>query len=71
MLTVPGGTSSGKKLRLRGRGLPAKWRQGAPRGDLYARIAIAVPARLSTEERGLMEQLARVSMFAPRAPVAQ
>jgi curved DNA-binding protein len=60
---VPAGTSSGRKLRLRGRGLPNP--RGKP-GDLYAVAKIVVPRTLSDEERRLFEQLAAVSDFNPR-----
>ena len=61
---VPAGTSSGKRLRLRHRGLPH------PRGNaghLYAEIRIMVPAKLTDEERRLFEQLAATSTFDPRS----
>jgi curved DNA-binding protein len=61
---VPAGTSSGRRLRLKGRGLPNP--RGRP-GDLYAEARIMVPARLSDEERRLFEQLAAVSTFNPRS----
>ncbi len=64
LLTVPPGTRSGRKLRLRGRGL-ANGRGG--RGDLYAVTHIDVPATLSARERELFEELAQVSAFQPRA----
>ena len=64
VLTVPPGTRSGRKLRLRGRGL-ANGRGG--HGDLYAVVRIEVPAALTPEERKLFEQLAEVSRFNPRA----
>jgi curved DNA-binding protein len=60
---VPPGTSSGKRLRLRGRGMPN--RNGAP-GDLYAEVRIMVPSSLTNEERRLFEELATVSTFEPR-----
>ncbi len=60
---VPGGTSSGKRLRLRGRGLPNP--KGKP-GDLFAEAKIMVPPRLSHAERRLFEQLAAESDFDPR-----
>ncbi len=60
---VPAGSSSGRRLRLRGRGLP---RRDGERGDLYAAVQIAVPKTLSEEERGLLEKLAAVSEFNPR-----
>ncbi len=62
-VTVPAGTSSGRRLRLRGRGLPSP--KGKP-GDLYAEARIMVPANLSAAERGLFEQLAAASQFDPR-----
>lgn len=62
-VTVPAGTSSGRRLRLRGRGLPNP--RGKP-GDLYAVVMIMVPARLSRKERHLFEELATTSNFDPR-----
>lgn len=64
MLSVPAGTQSGRKLRLRERGLANS--RGA-RGHLYATARIDVPATLSGPERALFEQLAQVSAFNPRA----
>ncbi|HEX3613627.1 MAG TPA: J domain-containing protein [Actinomycetospora sp.] len=57
------GTSSGRRLRLRGRGLPNP--RGTP-GDLYAEAKITVPSRLSAEERRLFQELAAASTFDPR-----
>jgi len=62
-VTVPAGTSGGKRLRLRGRGMPNP--RGRP-GDLYAEARIMVPARLTDAERELFEQLAATSTFDPR-----
>jgi curved DNA-binding protein len=62
-VTVPAGTSSGRRLRLRGRGLPNP--RGQP-GDFYAEAKIMVPKTLSDDERRLFEQLAAVSTFDPR-----
>lgn len=58
-LTVPPGSSSGRKFRLRGKGLGS----GTGRGDLLARVMIRVPAELGTEEREAWEKLAQVSSF--------
>jgi curved DNA-binding protein len=61
---VPPGSSCGRKLRLRGEGMPG------PRGgqeDLYARIRIDIPKKLSDAERELFERLGDVSDFDPRA----
>lgn len=60
MLTVPPGTRSGRKLRLRGRGL------AAGHSDLYAIVRIDVPTTLSERERELFQELAKVSSFNPR-----
>jgi curved DNA-binding protein len=60
---VPAGTSSGRRLRLRGRGLPNP--RGTP-GDLLAEARIMVPPRPKKAERELFEQLAAVSDFDPR-----
>lgn len=52
---VPAGTSSGRRVRLRGKGYPAA---GAP-GDLYAELRIVVPETLTDRQRELYEQLAK------------
>jgi curved DNA-binding protein len=61
---VPPGSSSGRRLRLRGQGLPDS--AGGPPGNLYTVVEIHVPKRLTREERELFEQLASVSKFDPR-----
>jgi curved DNA-binding protein len=61
---VPAGSSTGRRLRLRGQGLPSDG-DGAS-GDLYAVIAIHVPKKLTKDERELFERLAAVSKFDPR-----
>jgi curved DNA-binding protein len=60
---VPAGSSSDRRLRLRGEGLPDP--QGR-HGDLYAVVKIRVPKTLSDAERALFEQLAAASHFDPR-----
>jgi curved DNA-binding protein len=55
---VPAGSSSGRRLRLRGEGLG---------GDLYATVKMVVPKKLSRKERQLFEELAEASKFNPRA----
>ena len=61
---VPAGSSSGRRIRLRGKGFPDS-RSGA--GDLYAEIQIVVPKSLTDDERRLFEELARCSTFQPRS----
>jgi molecular chaperone DnaJ len=60
------GTISGKVLRprsLRGKGIPG--RGGHDPGDHYLRVIVVTPAKLSTEERKLWEQLAKASGSVP------
>ena len=65
-LRVPEGTSSGQKLRLRGQGLPLKPGRDGSAGDFYVTVKIVVPKNMSTKERELFEELAKVSAFDPR-----
>jgi curved DNA-binding protein len=64
LLTVPPGSSSGKKLRMRNMGLPVR---GGQRGDLLVELSVAVPTTTPSDaERKLYEELKRVSTFDPR-----
>jgi DnaJ-class molecular chaperone len=63
-VTVPPGTKTGQRLRLRGQGLN---KRNGGRGDEYVRLKIAVPQQVSAEERRLYEELQRVSRFNPRS----
>jgi len=60
---VPQGSSTGRVIRLRGKGWPKK---GGGRGDLLIQVEVAVPKELSREERALFEQLGAASSFNPR-----
>jgi curved DNA-binding protein len=60
---VPEGSSSGRKLRLKGRGMP---NPRGPAGDLFAEVRIMVPKHLTDDERRLFQELARTSNFDPR-----
>ncbi|MDJ0401659.1 J domain-containing protein [Rhodococcus rhodochrous] len=59
---VPG-SSTGRKLRLRGEGMP---NPRGPNGNLYAEIKVMVPPKPTARERELFEQLAAESNFDPR-----
>jgi curved DNA-binding protein len=63
LLTVPAGSSSGKKLRMRGMGLP---RRGGERGDLIVELKIVVPLEATPAATKLWQELARSSEFDPR-----
>lgn len=62
-IKVPAGSSSGRRLRLRGRGMPNP--RGAA-GDLYAEVKVTVPDRLTDTERDLWQRLAEASTVNPR-----
>jgi molecular chaperone DnaJ len=57
-LTIPEGTQSGATFRLRGRGMPNV--SGRGKGDLHVAIKVAVPKKLSREQRKTLEELKRV-----------
>jgi curved DNA-binding protein len=61
---VPSGSSTGRRLRLRGEGMPDP--RGKRPGDLYAVVKVMVPPTLTDRERELFEELGRVSTFDPR-----
>jgi curved DNA-binding protein len=67
-VTVPPGSSTGRRLRLRGEGMPDP--RGRP-GDLYADIRVMVPPDPTDRERELFAELAQVSTFDPRRPRTQ
>jgi len=56
-VTVPEGTQSGTLLRVRGQGVPHLGARG--RGDLHVIVRVAVPTRLTAEQRKLLEQLGK------------
>lgn len=55
-LTVPAGTQTGQKFRLRGQGSPK--RGSAERGDQYVEVYITAPKHLSKRQKELLEELA-------------
>lgn len=68
-LTIPPQTRNGKTFRLRGQGWPATV-GSAERGDLIARLRVALPANLSDAELALFEQLRDLRTPEKTAPVA-
>jgi len=61
-LKVPPDSPAGKKLRLKGRGIPAR-----QVGDLYVVLQIALPHADSEEHRRIYQQMKREFTFDPRA----
>lgn len=62
-LTIPAGSQSGQKLRIRGKGLA---KRSGDRGDLLAELRVVVPKSLHPDEKLLFEKLAQTSNFDPR-----
>ncbi|HVA01967.1 MAG TPA: molecular chaperone DnaJ [Terriglobia bacterium] len=55
-MKIPEGTQPGATFRLRGHGMPTL--NGRGRGDLYVSVEVTVPARLSRDQRRILESLA-------------
>ncbi len=58
---VPEGSQNGRKLRLKGRGIPA-----TPPGDLYLVLEVVLPPADTAKARELYEAMARDLAFDPR-----
>ena len=63
-IKVDAGTQSGEVVRLRGRGLPSVNGYGGT-GDLYVKIAVWIPKKLSKEEKEIIESLRNKESFKP------
>ncbi len=59
-MKLPAGTESGKVFRLKGKGMPDVHDAGTT-GDLYARVMVDVPKKLSAEQRRILEEFAKAS----------
>jgi len=57
MLKIPPETQGGRTFRLQGKGMP-NLRNPQKRGDLYARLRVQVPQKLSQREKELFRELA-------------
>lgn len=57
-LKVPAESQNGRSFRLSGQGLPAA--AGKPAGDLYVKLEVSLPTKLTAREKELFEELARL-----------
>ncbi len=64
-LKIPAGSDSGKRLRLRGRGLPDGQRADAA-GDQIVEVSVRVPPATTDEQRELYRRMAASFDFDPR-----
>jgi curved DNA-binding protein len=62
-MKLPPGVTSGKRLRLAGKGYPTG---NGDRGDQLVEIQVLIPKEISDEERELYEKLREVESFKPR-----
>jgi len=54
-LKVPSGTQAGTVFRIKGKGMPKL--QGYGKGDLYVKVDLVVPTKLSSKEKRLLTEL--------------
>ena len=60
-MNVPAGSQTGRKLRLKGRGIP-----GSTPGDLYAVLEVVLPPAANDQAKALYRQMAQEMAFDPR-----
>lgn len=58
-LKIPPGSQNGQTFRLRGKGMP-KLRKPKENGDLFAKIDVRLPNKLTAKQRELFEELRRL-----------
>ena len=62
-LTIPAGSSSGRQMRLKGKGLPSH-----PPGDLYVALSVVLPAANTEAEKAAYRNFQSAFQFDPRKP---
>lgn len=60
-IKVPGGIQSGTKIRLKGLGLPGSG-GNIGTGDLYAKVQIAIPKKLTDEQQNIAQTLQEIGL---------
>jgi curved DNA-binding protein len=60
VVNVPSGTNGDSRLRIKGQGLPSG--PIGDRGDLYVKIGVKVPKKLTDEQKDLIESLKRAGL---------
>ncbi|MDA2931352.1 molecular chaperone DnaJ [Acidobacteria bacterium AH-259-O06] len=64
-LKIPGGTQSGQKFRLRGRGVPSA--KGGGRGDQLVEVKVVLPPVRDARSREILREFAQLNPENPRA----
>ena len=62
---VEPGTQSGTVLKLKGKGLPSVSGYGSGRGDMYVKILVWIPRKLSRSEKEMFQSIRNNSSFTP------
>lgn len=58
-VTIPPGSSSGRKLRLKGKGIKSS--KGSEIGDMYLELKIVPPEKMDDESKKLLEEFTRLN----------
>ncbi len=64
-LKIPAGSDSGKRLRLRGRGMP-EGNRGDASGDQIVELSVRTPPATNEEQRDFYKKMSETFSFAPR-----
>jgi DnaJ-class molecular chaperone len=59
-MKIPAGTQSNTRMRLKGQGMPVF--RGKGNGDLYIKLIISVPKKLTKAQKKLMQDMAKTGM---------
>ena len=53
-LKIPSGTQQGTDIRIKGKGMPHL--RSTSRGDMYVRVFVTIPQKISKEQKKLLEE---------------
>lgn len=62
-MSIDSGTQPGTVVKLRGKGLPAVSGYGSGTGDLYVKLDVFIPKKISRDDRELVDRIANAESF--------
>ncbi|MCQ2166790.1 MAG: molecular chaperone DnaJ [Bacteroidales bacterium] len=65
-IRIDAGTQSGTVVKMRGKGLPAVSGYGSGTGDLYVKLDVFIPRKISREDRDIVDRIAGAESFKVR-----
>lgn len=65
-IRIDAGTQSGTVVKMRGKGLPAVSGYGSGTGDLYVKLDVFIPRKISREDRDIVDRMAGAESFKVR-----